>query len=233
MIRSLWLILATMSIANLMIILLGAGWLFTTGRVDAERLSLTRDLYATTVAQATKQAEEQDADKQRKIEELVALGFEDSIPLDAEAAAILIERLDYTQRERFARETANIEVLRSALDSDIRRLEDQREEFERQRDIFERRQQEIADRNGSEQFQKAVKLYAAAKPETAKDMLASLIDQGQTDQVISYLDALKTDVTSKIIEKFREDDPALAADLLERIRAYGVESAIAEAPAGP
>lgn len=230
MIRSAWLILSTMSIANLMLLLIGAGWLHTTGRLSPDRLQETKSLYELTVDEALRLEQERAAKTQKTLDELVAMGFEDSIPLDSEAATDLVQRFNYIRTENFAQEVANIEVLRSALDTDLRRLANAREEFNAERDQFERRQQAIADREGSEQFQKAVKLYGITKAESAKEMMSALIDQGETDQVVAYLDALKPDVTSKILDKFLEDDPALAADLLERIRSYGIESTIAEEP---
>ena len=76
----------------------------------------------------------------------------------------------------------------------------------------------------SEQFQKTVLNYETQKPDVARDMLRALIDQGEEQQVVAYLDAMQARKSSKVIDAFAEDDPVLAAGLLEKLRTFGIET---------
>jgi hypothetical protein len=48
-------------------------------------------------------------------------------------------------------------------------------------------------------------------------------------QVVAYLDAMEERVRNRIIAEFVKDDPALAAELLERLRTHGVLTGVAKA----
>jgi hypothetical protein len=44
------------------------------------------------------------------------------------------------------------------------------------------------------------------------------VDNTGTDQVVAYLNAMEDRTRTKIITEFQKQDPALAAELLERLR---------------
>ena len=52
--------------------------------------------------------------------------------------------------------------------------------------------------------------------------LLQIIEQGAPEQATAYLNAMQTRTASKILAQI--GDAALAADLLERLRVYGLEA---------
>ena len=52
-------------------------------------------------------------------------------------------------------------------------------------------------------------------------MLKSMLESRQAEQVIAYLTKMDETKRSKIIAEFVKDEPAVAADLLERMRTRG------------
>ena len=92
---------------------------------------------------------------------------------------------------------------------------------------FDERRATIMEQEGSEQFSKAVKLYQSLKPPVAKAMMSTLIQGNAIDTVVAYLNALQTRKASQIVAEFENDDPTLAADLLERIKHLGTEFEVA------
>jgi len=80
-------------------------------------------------------------------------------------------------------------------------------------------------RKTDEQFLQAVKQYEQVPPKQGKRMLVELMDQNQIDQAVAYLDSMNARAAGKIIKEFKTDaEIALATDLLERLRTFGVRS---------
>ncbi|MEC9374314.1 MAG: hypothetical protein VYC34_10740, partial [Planctomycetota bacterium] len=86
----------------------------------------------------------------------------------------------------------------------------------------------IIEQEEDEQFQRTVLLYESLQPQRAQEMMATLIQDGDSDQVVAYLNAMQPRAAKKIIEKF--PDPIVAADLLERLRTRGLQAAAPEEP---
>lgn len=228
--RSIWIIISTLAIAHLLALLGFVGWLGSTGRLSGNRVERVRTLFASTVeredaeaAERARQEEEARAAEAARAAELIP-------PLTAErklAAASEEERSSELLGRRFMRDTMN---LVNTLTKDREALEQERAAFAREVEAFNQMRRRIAEEEGSEQFQKAVALYQSLKPDQARSMLASLIAQGQTDQVVAYLDALPARNSSRVLAAFQADEPALAADLLERLRKRGMEVSAATPP---
>ncbi len=230
--RSIWIIISTLAIAHLLALLGFVGWLGSTDRLSRDRVGRLRTLFTSTIAQDRAEFSEQD----RKDQEARAAEQErarDAIPPGAAeqklAAASQQEQVADLQGRRFMRDTAN---LINTLTKDREALDRDRAAFALEVEAFKRMRQRIAAEEGSEQFQKAVALYQSLKPDQARSMFASLITQGQTEQVVAYLNALPARNSSKILAAFQANDPALAADLLERLRKRGMEVS-ATSPATP
>ena len=81
---------------------------------------------------------------------------------------------------------------------------------------------QIAAIEGDAQFKKTVTLLESVPPARASEMLLQIIEQGAPEQATAYLNAMQTRTASKILAQI--GDPTLAADLLERLRVYGLEA---------
>jgi hypothetical protein len=233
MFKSLWTTVCVLALANLFAILGFAGWLHTSGRLNRERFDRVRELFAVTVAAEQSVADQKAADEKLAQQAAEAAAKVGTPPLTAEQrleSGATRDEAASQHAQRVQRETADL----------IKTLLQEREELERDRAAFDKQvaefnsmRERIAKEEGSEQFGKAVSLYQSLKAEQAQSMMSSLIKEGKTDQVVSYLDALAPRNSSKIIAEFQKKDPALAADLLERLRTRGNAVAATPPPAAP
>ena len=228
MLKSLWTGICVLGIANTLAIVMFFAWLKATDRLSPERIESARLLFAGTVSEDTakKQAEAmvvQQAAAKAEEEAKAALP-----PVTADLrAAIIREYEERTRQEknRIQRETENL----------IETLTRRQEEFERERTAFnadkatfEKQRAEIIRIEGDAQFQKSLKVYQSLKPDAAKAMLQRLIDDNKMEEVIAYLNAMKPSTGTKIVAEFQKADSTLAADLLERLKVYGLALAADE-----
>lgn len=222
MLKSLWTGLCVLGIANTLALLFFFAWLKSSDRLSRDRVEAARLLFATTVSddQSKKDAEaavQQQAAAKAEAEAKAALP-----PVTADLrAAIIREYEERTRQEknRIQRETENL----------IETLTRRQEEFEKERaaftavkEAFEKQRAEIVRLEGDAQFQKSLKVYQSLKPDAAKAMLQRLIDTSKMDDVTAYLNAMKPATATKIVAEFQKTDAALAADLLERLKVYGL-----------
>lgn len=124
--------------------------------------------------------------------------------------------------------TAQLDMLKDALRSEQAKLVKARKEFEDERQAFETRRAQIAELEGSTQFKKAMGVLEGLEPKAARSVLQEMLTAqtapGELDgktRVVTYLSLMKNDKRQEVMAEFAKGDPALAADLLERIRTHG------------
>ncbi|MFG0292981.1 MAG: hypothetical protein ACIAQF_01335 [Phycisphaerales bacterium JB065] len=224
MIRSAWLVISTIAIANLLAVLGFVGWLFASDRMDLDRLEELRAMVAPTIAEEQAAAREAEAEAEAERARLEQSGELGAIPISAADRLNIIREMDEVSRQRFERMERETRDLQRHLLAELEAIEKERAAFERIRDAFEQRRAEIAELEQSTQFKRALTLYESSKAEAAANMFQSLIDQGKESDVVSYLNAMKPMNAKKVIEQFEQRDPALAARLLEGVRTYGLST---------
>lgn len=228
MLRSLWTILTTVALVNLLALGGFAGWLVASHRLDRDRLERIRAMLAETIeeeqARLAEEEQQQQAalkaaqeEQERRKSPVAAVG---RLQLAAEVSELVQEDLQRARKEQ--------EALKRALAIERAALERDRAQFLAERNAFETMRKQIEAAERDEQFKKTIRLYESIKPAQAKDMLLALLNQGQTVQVVAYLNAMSSRAAAKIIKQFK-DDPALAADLLERLRSFGLDPKLADA----
>ncbi|MBL0927867.1 MAG: hypothetical protein IBJ11_09480 [Phycisphaerales bacterium] len=226
MVRSIWIGLSTLALANLLALAGVLGWMWQSQRLSRERVDRVREIFAATVPAEAKKKDEEDraaAEAARAAAEAAKVGRP---PVSAEQRLEIIREYDESVRQRTQRIQRETQDLLRQLDERQAMLARQKSEFEAERDAFIRMRDEIAKREGDEQFGKAVGLYQSLPPEQSAPMLRVLIDAGKPEQVVSYLNAMQTRAASKLIQQFQQQDPKLAADLLERLRVYGLSARV-------
>ena len=222
MIRSLWTIITVMALANFVATLALGAWLVSSGRLDKERFNAIRATLGETVVaeqtrleDETRQQEIEDARVQAEIDALIPpLTAADKLRNTAEA-----EEVD---RQRIDRLTRDVRDLQRTIDRERQELDVRQEAFNREKAAFESMRSRIREIEGQDQFKKAVQNLQSQKTPKARDILQALIDQGNIDQAVAYLNAIGDRQAAKIIGAF--EDPAVAADLLERLRTRGTEA---------
>jgi len=222
MIRSLWTLITVLAIANLLALLGLGGWLVASGRLDAERFGEIRETLRETIAdQETRVASEE---RERTMEEAAAEAERRALipPLTAADRLRNVNESEEVTRQRRERLTRDVRDLQRTLDRERETLDDRVAAFNQERDEFEVMRSRIRAIEGEEQFLKAVGHLQAQKPAKARDILQALMDASEMDQAVAYLNAMSARQAAKVIGAF--EDPAVAADLLERLRTRGTEN---------
>lgn len=229
--RSLWIIITTIALANFLAVIALVAWLGGTGRLSSERINEVRELFKTTVEQdeAAKKLEEAQRAEEQVLAEQEAFMREPPTPAEGEVDDQ--QAVSSAAQQDLSRLTREAEDLRRTFARELAQIERAREQLRQERADFDALRARLAALEGSEQFEKAVALYQQIKPQQAKAMLQTLIDQGEMEQVVSYLNAMQVRTATKIIAEF--DDPAMAATLLERVRTRGLEVAAETTPTSP
>ncbi|VAX41200.1 hypothetical protein MNBD_PLANCTO03-413 [hydrothermal vent metagenome] len=225
---------SVLAIINLLGIVGAVGWLAATQRLSTERIEAVREILhePVPVELARLEAEQKAAEAEagpieEPLPETPPLGADELVSLQQEEA-----RAEEFRVQRRERENASLAMTTTL---ELRRLDKEREEFEAERDRFERQQANIAALRGDQQFQAALSVLVAVKPADAKAMLQEIIDgragaigvgdapgmSGQ-DRAVAYLDSMDERIRGKVMAEFVKDSPTLAADLLERLRTFGL-----------
>ena len=236
--RAIWIILSTLALANMLALAVVVGWLASTDRLSRERIDAVREIFVQTAAQE----EVNEADMVRQAEEAAVLAEVERKkglpPLTAEQRLDLVrEYADLIQQrtERTRRETQD---LINTLMVQQSRLQQERVQLTAEREAFESMRAKITALEGSEQFQKALKIYQTIKPDVASAMLMELVNRNEIDQIVAYFNAMPPRTASRIITELKKNSSALAADLVERLRVHGIEAvpsgakAVADGAAG-
>lgn len=218
--RTLWTVVSTMAVANLLALGAFAVWLRVSDRLDTERLERVRQVFAETRAEqeAREAADQAEAARQDALIEAERdrlrppLTAEERLGLSGEVGAVNEQTVERLRRE--------VEDLKRTLQRERAELDGQWAELRAEREGFEAMRRRIAEIEGGDQFKKATNLYQSLKPVQTRDAFQALIDQGEIEQVVSYLNAMQERPAAKVLAEF--EDPAVAADLLERLRTRGI-----------
>jgi hypothetical protein len=200
----------------------GVMWLRSTDRLDRARLQQAVDIFKVTLADekvAEEAAVEQAAVDATQADRDAWLQTVSAGPQSMNDRLENQQEADELRAERVRKLESDLESLRRQLDISRRELERERAALERERADLEAAATRTRDQLKDEDFQKALSLYQRVRPKQAKDMFKALMEQGETDQVVTYLSAMQEKKASDIIKEFKGDDEiAMATDLVERMR---------------
>ncbi len=213
--------LFVVGIINLLAVFAGAGWLFSSGRVDKARILRMTELFVepVEVEQAKLKAEQAKIEKELAEQEkplpALALNTEERNKVRVEMTQIDRQRL-----ERMKREVKN---LQATLRREHQLVEQDRLALEQEKEAFEQMRQRLAGLEGGKQFQKSLASIAGMKPKDAKTILSTLLNDEKTEEVITYLSSMDDRVRTAIMTEFiKAGEEELAANLLESIRLRGI-----------
>ena len=225
--KSLWTIVATLALANLLALGGFIGWLAASDRLSRERVQKIRELLAPTLAEE-RAAEAVRAEEEKKAAAEAAEKTRMAGPPESSTEKIEQNKAEADKRqEQAARLRKEIDDLRRRLLADQQKLDDERRAFEAERKAFLTQREQTTKLTGSEQFKQALGTLEAQKSKDAQQVLKTLIESDQKPIVVEYLAAMGDRPRGKILAEFIKDDAKVAADLLERLRARGVAVAAA------
>ncbi len=220
--------LSAIAIVNLLALLLAGGWLWQSDRLSRQRVAAVRELFTATNAEEAAQAEEVAAQAEQEERLAAEERKQNRPPLTADEQ---LATMSYTSEQaelNIARTKQELEILRRTLDNERTALLRQRQKLEEDELDFEQRQEDLRLARESDQFEKALSLYQGLDAAAVKNIWMTLIQSGQTDQVVSYLGAMQARKATEVVAEFEKEDPTLAADLLERLRTHGFSVASSE-----
>lgn len=244
--RNLWTIASVLAMANLFAIASVVGWLGASGRLDRERIDELKQVLGETAQEREArlaQQQEQEEARQQEVERLEArVETLMTSPMTAEELVRLQQEAAMAADQRMTRAMRELEDLRNLLARERAEADRLGEAIELQRAAFEARIAERDNLLGQEQFRTAVDTLQGLRPPAAMNVLMAMWDgqapppEGDLDGqaiVVEYLRAMEGRQRNKILAEFEEQDPTLAAVLLERLRTDGVTPEVADAAAGP
>jgi hypothetical protein len=176
------------------------------------------------VTQAQEQQAKVDAEAKAAAEQKKAAEeARQAIPPVTAAELIAEKQLDAEkQLQGVLRQKQELENLRAGLMKQLNDLEQRERQLAEQRAAFDAERKRVAEMEGTEQFKVALSALENQKAKDAKAVLKSLLEGRQVDQVIAYLSKMDESKRTKVIAEFVKDEPAVAADLLERLRTRGM-----------
>jgi hypothetical protein len=221
-VRTLWNGISFLAVVNLLALLMVGTWLWRSGRLDRDRVLEIKGMLATPIAEVA--AAEDEAAKAAEAE------------AEAARARPVIPAVDSIARNaQFTREGEQERLLRRRLADEQQLLVAQLDT--RMQDLASLREQVGAgaqtggaaaaaerQRREGEQFSKAVKQMESIPAAQAKRILRGMIDGGQMQQAVAYLNAMQPRAASKVLREFKtEEETAVARELIEQLRQFGGE----------
>jgi hypothetical protein len=232
MTRTIWTTLSVLAVANLLALALFAGWLVLADRLDLDRVAEIRGVLSETTSEKRAREEAEEQARLEEEEQAERLAAQDpGIGEPVTAAQLVNLKLEFSEldEQRLTRLRREFEDLRRTLEAERRQVDQQRQRLQDEIERFEQTRRQIAELEGSEQFRKALATYRTLRPAEAKAMMRHLLgppgrlDEAGAMQVVSYLNAMDERERARIISEFQKEDPALAAELLERLRTHGID----------
>ncbi|MCA9310135.1 MAG: hypothetical protein KDA21_02960 [Phycisphaerales bacterium] len=223
--KTIWTIIVTLAMANILVVGGLLGWLSMTDRLSMDRIEEVRTMFAETVSERDARLEQEASAANAERDHLFEAARRGALPRGSNQ--VLSETFDDSQIEarRLDRVQDDITRQQDELAVRIRAFETARAEFEEEAAAFRLMREEIKAREGDGQFQKSLKTLETLKSDEAHAMLEAMLAQGKSGEVVAYLSEMGARPRTKLIAEFQTQDPALAADLLERLRTYGIDAA--------
>jgi hypothetical protein len=220
--KLLWNALSAVAILNILAIAAGLGWLAATERIDGRRVHEIREMFVETTVERNRR--EALKEKELELQQMEAQALEEAARPPVPAAEVASLRLEQSSADlaRIQGIRREVEILQETLQRERRALDADRAAFEQEQSEFRQARSVIERTEGSAQFKKVLATYEGLKPDRAYMALSQLIEQGQSEQVVAYLNAMQERTRVRIIDEFLKDDPRVATDLLERLRLRGL-----------
>ena len=224
--KTFWNAIAIAAVINLLLLIGGVTWLITQNRLNRQRYDKAVQIFKLTVAQEQKETEQAQklAEEAKKFADeqqwkaTVAQGPRDvknRLAQDQEAGELRTQLALRNQEDQ--------RVFMDSLDKYKNLINAQKANLDAQRREIDRLiKNEIAGAT-SNNFKKAVQLYEESSPKQVKRIFVELVAEGNIQQVIDYLAAMKTRQATKVLSQFKDDvEIRLAKDLIEGLRQRGM-----------
>lgn len=228
--RAIWNAVSVFCVANMLALGGVVGWLAATDRLDPERIREVRASLTETRAERESKAQAEAA-KLAAEDQAKAKAVKDARP-PMSAAEKLQARLEAGEvdTQRLMNMRTQVSAMQQSLREAQERIDQDRAALARDRAAFEAMIQETRSLGEDAQFRKALSALEGMDPKAASAMIRQIITGGEGSAgsalAIGYLNAMQDRKRNEILGAIAREEATLAADLLERLRTYGL------APAG-
>lgn len=223
--KTLWNVISFLAVVHLLALLIVVAWLWQSGRITKVRVQQTRELFALTEPEAQAAAAKLAADEQAQAEQAVLDERRANPPADSAAQITQISMVRVQEQQTRQRLQDEKAALLEQLAAATLKVNENQSSLSAERVGWESAVQADRTRKTDEQFLQTVKQYEQVPPKQGKRMLMELVNQKEIDQAVAYLDSMNVRAASKIIKEFKTDSEiALATNLLERLRTFGVNA---------
>ena len=214
-----WNIVSFLAVMNLIAVGLFLTWLFTSGRVDADRLERTRLIFHVPTEQESLEqvaAEEAEAlASEQALEEasLVRLPAGSSQPIDS------LEAIEMHRQRMERRFRSDLERDRNELLDFERRLAVREGQLESRLKAFEDARVERRSAEELVEFTRVTKLLEALPAKSSKEYVVLMCGDGQMADAVDYLRAMRAGTRTSIFAAMKsEEEMQLASALLKSLR---------------
>lgn len=220
-------IVSALAIINILAVLGLCGWLFFQGRIDKERvLEMTAILGESAEAREARleaarlEAEAANAPKARTDGDIQSTDQRNEARIE----------LTMVDRERLERLQREVRDLQNQLRQQRQMLDRDRAKFAQEKSDFQAMRERLYAIEGADYFKKSLEVFTGMKPADVRPVFASMIADGKTEEVISYLAAFDERHRARVVTEFvKGGEVELAAGLLESLRTRGLEPVVAGA----
>lgn len=227
--KTLWLAVSVLALANLLAVGGFIGWLKASDRLDTDRLRRIREMLSVTVADERSAA---DAATQKAEADAKTAADAARLTVPPETAAEKIAAAgdaDDAQLQTVIRRRRELDDVLAAIARERSELDAKAAAVKAERDAFNAERKKVEQAASDAQFRKALATLEAQKPADARAVLEAMMTSGGTEQVIAYISAMEERVRAKVLAEFTQSDSAVAAGLLEQLRTHGVKTPVASA----
>ncbi|MCH2145831.1 MAG: hypothetical protein MK082_11900 [Phycisphaerales bacterium] len=227
--KTTWNVLAFLAVMNMIALILLGSWLFTSGRLDHQRVEVIRELVAVPVDEERRAAAA--AEEEVRLVELARLEEESLVrlPLGSDAKIDAVEDLVRMEQRLLRRMEEDNERRVRALQQVERQLAEREKNLEGRIAEFQAMQAEHVEKTGRDSFLSVVKLLESLPARQAKDQVLLMMASGDADEAVASLRAMRSGPRTEIIAAMKsEEEKKLASDLLERLRAPSLPGGLTE-----
>ena len=201
--KKLWNLISIIAFVNLLAVLGFGGWLWSSGRMDKEKL---REMLAPPPPPVEPAGPEPEPEPEAN---LTPTGVRiDANDRQMRREALSLRRLQEEKQQ-----------LDKVLDQRETKLTSEQEAFAAERAAWEASMDEVKSAKTDEQFNKAVKLLESVPAKQGKELILELVNSEKKDEAVAYLDAMSAFKRSSLLKAFKgEEEMKVATELLEAIR---------------
>ncbi len=235
--KSLWTAVAVVLLVNFLALGGGAVWLYSSGRLNQDRVSRLAELFTHTIAEEEK-AKQDEEEKKKKDEaearEAARLQRVAEGPNELSAKIAEDQEKDEIAMQRYERLKRDIADLQRTNELARRLLADERSKLDAERKAFQMVLDAEKKKRNDEDFKQAVKMYEQLKAKQAKEMFLQLLATNKSDQVLDYLAAMQLRKAAAVLKEFKTPaEVAQATDIVQRLRQRGVDLPVEATSANP